>query len=98
MWRNLPKGERRRTKDERLRRWRSSFVLRPSAHHVARPNSHWYAILCGVASALAHRFEANKRMTNNPRFTPRAPALDQPSTLLDLPLAWRYLRTQWRRG
>ena len=37
-------------------------------------------------------------MTNNPRFTPRAPALDQSSMLLDLPLAWRYLRTQWRRG
>ena len=37
-------------------------------------------------------------MTNNPRFTPRSPALDQPPTLLDLPQAWRYLRMQWRRS
>ena len=37
-------------------------------------------------------------MTNNPRFTPRSPALDQPPTLLDLPHAWRYVRTQWLRG
>jgi len=26
------------------------------------------------------------------------PDLDQPRTLLDLPHAWRYLHTQWRRG
>jgi protein tyrosine phosphatase (PTP) superfamily phosphohydrolase (DUF442 family) len=37
-------------------------------------------------------------MTNNPRFTGRSPDLDRPPTLLDLPHAWRYLRTQWRRG
>src|SRR5215203_5906199 len=29
---------------------------------------------------------------------PHSPALDQPLALLDLPHAWRYLRTQWRRG
>jgi len=29
---------------------------------------------------------------------PRAPALDHPPTLFDLPQAWHYLRTQWRRG
>jgi predicted protein tyrosine phosphatase len=37
-------------------------------------------------------------MTNNPRFTPRSSALDQPATLLGLPHAWQYLRTQWQRG
>ncbi len=37
-------------------------------------------------------------MANNPRFTPRSPALDQPPTLLDPPHAWLYLRTQLRRG
>ena len=37
-------------------------------------------------------------MTNNPCSTGRSPDLDQPRTLLDLPHAWRYIRTQWRRG
>jgi len=37
-------------------------------------------------------------MSNNPRFTPRSPAPDQPPTLLDLPHSLLYLRTQWRRG
>ena len=33
-------------------------------------------------------------MTNNPRSS----TLDQSPALLDLPHAWHYLRTQWRRG
>ena len=33
-------------------------------------------------------------MTNDPH----SPAPDHPATLLDLPHAWRYLYTQWRRG
>jgi protein tyrosine phosphatase (PTP) superfamily phosphohydrolase (DUF442 family) len=37
-------------------------------------------------------------MTNNSRFTPGLPTLDQSPTLLDLPHMWHYLRTQWRRG
>ena len=37
-------------------------------------------------------------MTNNPRFTPRSPALDQAPTPLDLLHVWHYLCTQWRRG
>jgi protein tyrosine phosphatase (PTP) superfamily phosphohydrolase (DUF442 family) len=37
-------------------------------------------------------------MTNKSRITPRSPAPDRSPTLLDLPHAWRYLRTQWQRG